>query len=39
MVMFLENNIWEYKKVDQQSAVELKSQLNIPEELCSNVSK
>ena len=31
--MFLENNIWEYKKVDQQSVVELKSQLNIQEEL------
>ena len=31
--MFLENNIWEYKKVDKQSVVELKSQLNIQEEL------
>ena len=31
--MFLENNIWEYKKVDHQSVIELKSQLKIPEEL------
>ena len=31
--MFLENNIWEYKKVVQQSVVELKSQLKISEEL------
>jgi len=31
--MFLENNIWKYKKVDHQSVIELKSQLKIPEEL------
>ena len=31
--MFLENNIWEYKKVAKQSVVELKSQLNIQEAL------
>ena len=35
--MFLENNIWEYKKVDQQSVVELKSQLNIQEELAQTL--
>ena len=31
--MFLENNIWEYKKVDQQFVVELKSQLKISDEI------